>query len=49
MSVAVDSAPEPWKFPGFVIDGTQRELLVVNGAASNGNARLAFDLTGPWD
>ncbi|NKA96609.1 hypothetical protein GO283_05168 [Ralstonia solanacearum] len=42
-------APEPWRFPGFVIDGTQRELLVVNGAASNGNARLAFDLTGPWD
>ncbi len=42
-------APEPWRFPGFVIDGTQRELLVVAGTASGGNARLAFDLTGPWD
>lgn len=42
-------APEPWRFPGFVIDGTQRELLVVGGSASGGNARLAFDLTGPWD
>ena len=42
-------APEPWRFPGFVIDGTQRELLVVGGCASGGNARLAFDLTGPWD
>ncbi|CAJ0780846.1 hypothetical protein LMG18090_01243 [Ralstonia mannitolilytica] len=42
-------APEPWRFPGFVIDGTQRELLVVGGSASSGNARLAFDLTGPWD
>jgi hypothetical protein len=43
------AAAEPWKFPGFVIDGTQRELLVVNGAQNNGGARMAFDLTGPWD
>ena len=42
-------APEPWKYQGFVIDGTQRELLVVNGSQSNGGARMAFDLTGPWD
>lgn len=43
------AAPEPWKYPGFVIDGSTRELLVVTGASSNGAARLAFDLTGPWD
>lgn len=42
-------APEPWKYPGFVIDGTQRELLVVNGAQNGGGARMAFDLTGPWE
>ncbi|MCU6432622.1 hypothetical protein LPB67_02370 [Undibacterium sp. Jales W-56] len=42
-------APEPWKYQGFVIDGTQRELLVVNGSQSSGGARMAFDLTGPWD
>ena len=42
-------ALEPWKYPGFVIDGTQRELLVVTGTQISGATRLAFDLTGPWD
>lgn len=42
-------APEPWKYQGFVIDGTQREILVVNGSQNGGGARMAFDLTGPWD
>ena len=40
------AAAEPWKYPGFVIDGTVRELLVLPGTHANG--RLAFDLTGPW-
>ena len=42
-------APEPWVYDGFVIDGTMRKLLVVTGLAGSGTARLAFDLTGPWD
>ncbi len=42
-------APEPWLYDGFVIDGTTRKLLVVNGSHGNGGSRFAFDLTGPWD
>jgi len=40
-------APQPWFYDGFVIDGTVRRLLVVNGSGSS--TRLAFDLTGPWE
>lgn len=42
-------APEPRRYPGFVLDGTLRELLVLTVCASYGNARIALDLTGPWD
>jgi hypothetical protein len=42
-------APEPWKYEGFVIDGTTRTILVVNAACASGNGKMAFDLTGPWD
>jgi hypothetical protein len=42
-------APEPWMYEGFVIDGTQRQLLVVGGAHGSGGGKFAFDLTGPWD
>lgn len=41
-------APEPTLYEGFLIDGTRRTLLVMSGASSGGNSRLAFDLTGPW-
>jgi hypothetical protein len=40
-------APQPWIYDGFVIDGSIRRLLVVNGSGSA--TRLAFDLTGPWE
>ena len=43
------NAPQPTPMPGFLLDGTERELLIVPGCANNGAARLAFDLTGPWD
>lgn len=43
------AASEPWRYPGFVVDGTPRELLLVNGCQNSGNAKLAFDLTGPWE
>lgn len=43
------AAPEPWKYPGFVVDGTTHEILVLTGAQGNGATRIAFDLTGPWD
>lgn len=42
-------APEPWLYDGFVIDGTVRKLLVVNGSHGSGGGKFAFDLTGPWD
>jgi hypothetical protein len=43
------TATEPTRLPGFLLDGTPRELLIVPACAGSGNARLAFDLTGPWD
>lgn len=43
------AAPEPWLYDGFVLDGTVRRLLVVPSTQGSGGARIAFDLTGPWD
>ncbi len=43
------SAPEPWLYDGFVIDGTVRKLLVISGAYVSGSSKFAFDLSGPWD
>jgi hypothetical protein len=43
------AAPEPTRLPGFMLDGNERELLILAGCAASGVARLAFDLTGPWD
>jgi hypothetical protein len=42
-------ALEPTRYDGFVIDGAMRTLLVVNAASGGGDAKLAFDLTGPWE
>jgi hypothetical protein len=43
------TANEPTRIAGFLLDGTPRDLLIVGACANNGKARLAFDLTGPWD
>lgn len=43
------AADQPTRYPGFVLDGTERELLIVPATQANGAARMAFDLTGPWD
>ena len=43
------AADQPTRYPGFVLDGTERELLIVPATQGNGAARMAFDLTGPWD
>jgi hypothetical protein len=43
------SAPEPWLYDGFVLDGTVRKLLVMANTQNGGNGRMAFDLTGPWE
>jgi hypothetical protein len=43
------AAEQPTRYPGFVLDGSERELLIVPATQSNGAARMAFDLTGPWD
>jgi len=43
------TATEPTKYEGFVIDGTLRSVLMISGAQNSGNAKFAFDLTGPWE
>jgi hypothetical protein len=42
-------ADEPTKYEGFALDGVARTLLVMRGSYADGSARLAFDITGPWE
>jgi len=43
------AAPAPTILPGFVLDGSPRDLLIVGATQGSGAGRLAFDLTGPWE
>jgi hypothetical protein len=43
------TAIEPTRLPGFLLDSSLRDLLIVPACTANGAAKLAFDLTGPWD